>query len=211
MFKNSNTLKLWGRFIVLLLIVWLLLLPVAAFAQDPTAEPAPDVPVVVGDPIQLTVQPAEKAGWSNDALDIFKTIIVGALAFFIVALVALTTIFGGIWLKRYLEADQQLINFGNTPTGKLAYSALGSLSQYVDEPTDPAIIKSTALANEIISQGLTIFRMVLPSKEVELTEDEVVRAAQTTINGLRKLFDGLPSNISVDVDVTDAVEAVRQG
>lgn len=211
--KNHFNLNVVGRLFALLLIVLLLLLPVAAFAQDPTsptAEATP-APIVVADGVQLTVQPVGEVNWSDDALEIAKVVIVGALAFFIVLAVAGTAVFGGIWLKRYLDADQQLINFGNTPTGKLAYSALGSLRSYVDEPTDPAIVKSTALANEIISKGLDVFKMVLPVKEAQLTPEEVADAARTTVDGLRQLFDGLPSNINVDVNVTEAVEAIRNG
>lgn len=141
--------------------------PVIVVADSPTAPPAESVPE-----------------WRQDAQDYLIVLIYGLVGLVLIfGSAVLLVLLGNImqWgFKQYKVADAKLAPFGQTPYGMAVYSGLGKAYGLFDSPNDPAV-----------RLALEVFNKVLPVKDDLLTDDEVMAAARTAINGVRTLFDGV--------------------
>jgi Na+-transporting methylmalonyl-CoA/oxaloacetate decarboxylase gamma subunit len=192
---------------LLFALLLLLVLPISTFAQDPAPVPTEALETVLqaveeGQPVVVIQQPApvdpvetEPALYeqARDAAYLaFWGFVVLVLVILGVAVAGQATLVIRQSLKSYLNADTKLVAFGQSPTGRLIHSGLGTLGSYVDSPSDPLIMQGTTLGNQVVLRALTIFDKVLPIKAELLTPEEVSEAAKVTLGGLKELFNGIP-------------------
>ena len=83
-----------------------------------------------------------------------------------------------------LDGSPALVSFGQSPIGQVMHDQLGVVRSYVDNPSDPLILKAVELA-------LTI----LPQKPEMLTAEELSEGSTKAVDFLRQLTDGVAGNL----------------